>query len=85
MERDPVCGTSIDRRDPEMTAEYADRTYHFCSSECLVRFDEQPDLFTVGAGVGRIADADPGVDPVENPRPGRNARLEQPQVDAGPG
>jgi Cu+-exporting ATPase len=85
MQLDPVCGQSVQVDGNQNQVEYAGESYYFCSSACLERFDQEPDLFTAGAGIGRLANADPASEPLENPRPGPAARLEQPPVDAGPG
>jgi YHS domain-containing protein len=85
MTVDPVCGMSVRERGNRQSVEYADLTYYFCSSECLQRFDREPDLFTAGAGVGLLANDDRSADEQHVPGPGPNARLEQAPVDAGPG
>ena len=88
MQLDPVCGQQVRERGNRERVEYAGQHYFFCSSGCLERFDAQPDLFTAGTGEGNIANRDRGVLPghgADIPRPGREAKLEQAPVDAGPG
>lgn len=58
-------------------AEYAEEIYFFCSPECLQRFDAEPDLFTIGPGVGFLANRDRGVRPVPSPPVGSHAKIEQ--------
>jgi Cu+-exporting ATPase len=40
---DPVCGATIDPRDDVHVTEYDDRIVRFCSSECLLEFEDDPD------------------------------------------
>ncbi len=46
-ERDPVCGMAVDR-DAVARLRHAGQTYAFCSAECLKRFLEDPDRYSVG-------------------------------------
>ena len=88
MQIDPVCGQRVRGRGNKLRVEYAGENYFFCSSECLERFDAQPDLFTAGPGEGKLADRDRGVLPghgARMPAPSARAKLEQASVDAGPG
>lgn len=39
---DPVCGMRTDPEAPAHSAEHEGRTYHFCSSRCRARFEEEP-------------------------------------------
>ena len=88
MQADPVCGQRVRERGNQQRAEYAGQRYFFCSSECLQRFDAQPDLFTAGPAEGRIAQRDRGLLPGKGariPPPSPAAKIEQATVDAGPG
>jgi Cu+-exporting ATPase len=38
---DPVCGMSVDE-STEFRAEYAGRTYYFCSDRCRAKFEGDP-------------------------------------------
>ena len=51
---DPVCGAEIDiDHDPYVT-EYRDGSYRFCSAECLLAFEDEPDRWIEdGPGPGR--------------------------------
>jgi YHS domain-containing protein len=46
---DPVCGMSIDVAGAAGTREYDGRTYHFCSADCLRKFDAEPAPYAAGA------------------------------------
>jgi Cu+-exporting ATPase len=46
MERDPVCGMSVDPGEAEDISTYQGRTYYFCSAECKTKFDQKPSQFT---------------------------------------
>ena len=43
--RDPVCGMCVDRWTAELTSEYRDTTYAFCSRGCQKKFNTNPDEF----------------------------------------
>jgi Cu+-exporting ATPase len=45
MERDPVCGMSVDPTKSKPTAEYAGTTYHFCGPGCAAKFKSDPAKF----------------------------------------
>ena len=42
---DPVCGMSVDSRTARWKTEHAGKTYHFCSSRCVERFQRDPEKF----------------------------------------
>ena len=56
--RDPVCGQLITAAGDQFQSEYADVVYRFCSRDCMDRFEEQPDIFTVKPGLGQQAEHD---------------------------
>jgi YHS domain-containing protein len=88
MQLDAVCGQRVRERGNRLVAEYAGVRYYFCSSECLDRFDAQPDLFTFQPGEGKLANRDRYLLPGHGasvPRPGPRAILEPADSDAGPG
>ncbi len=41
--KDPVCGMMIDDATAVAKSEYQDKRYYFCSKDCKVEFDENPD------------------------------------------
>jgi Cu+-exporting ATPase len=43
--KDPVCGMDIDPATAAASAEYAGKTYHFCSESCHQRFVAEPETF----------------------------------------
>src|SRR5579884_641730 len=61
--RDPVCGRELGSSPSPYRTEYADVTYQFCSSSCLQRFVEQPDIFTAQPGRGQVAERDRALRP----------------------
>ena len=44
MEKDLVCGMSVDTDDSEKS-EYQGKSYYFCSEDCKNKFDRQPTQF----------------------------------------
>jgi len=45
VQKDPVCGMSVDTNDAERST-YQGRTYYFCSEDCKTKFDKNPAQFT---------------------------------------
>jgi len=45
---DPVCGMNVDEANG-LTATFRDREYHFCSEECLHRFESEPERYVESA------------------------------------
>lgn len=52
--KDPVCGMMIDEKDAVATSDYQGVRYHFCSKDCKVEFDENPNEYA------RVGGASPG-------------------------
>lgn len=42
MEKDPVCGMSVDPKSAAGQAQYQGKTYFFCSAGCKAKFDANP-------------------------------------------
>lgn len=42
MEKDVVCGMTIDPAKAAGTSKYQGRTYYFCSKGCKTKFDAKP-------------------------------------------
>lgn len=42
MEKDVVCGMTIDPAKAAGSSEYQGRTYFFCSTGCKAKFDAKP-------------------------------------------
>ena len=59
MQIDPVCGMDVAEDQAAATSEYQGRTYYFCSEECKVTFDEDPEIYLsdLGEDEGRPAAA----------------------------
>jgi Cu+-exporting ATPase len=45
MERDPVCGMTIDPEKAAARVEYAGKTYYFCAPGCAKRFQQAPEKY----------------------------------------
>ncbi len=48
--KDPVCGMMIDENDAVTTSDYKGRLYYFCSDDCKVEFDENPEEYAGSGG-----------------------------------
>src|SRR5271156_3607414 len=48
MERDPVCSMTVDQARAAAKAEYAEKTYYFCSAGCAAKFQADPDKYLSG-------------------------------------
>ncbi len=46
MAIDPVCGMSVDENAAPAKSDYQGRTYYFCSTECKMKFDKEPQKYT---------------------------------------
>ena len=67
MERDPVCGMTVDPARAAATAAHAGKAYYFCSKGCAVKFTADPGKYLAAA--------------VQKPHPpGRSAGVELPAV-----
>jgi Cu+-exporting ATPase len=68
MERDPVCGMSVDVEKTKARVEHGGRTYYFCCGGCAQKFESDPDRYLAtttenkktGAAAERIAIAPTG-------------------------
>jgi Cu+-exporting ATPase len=45
MERDPVCGMSVNPQSAASRAEHDGKTYYFCSKGCGLKFEQNPDMY----------------------------------------
>jgi Cu+-exporting ATPase len=45
---DPVCGMHVDAGAPEK-ATWQGKTYRFCSPDCRLKFESDPDKYTAAA------------------------------------
>jgi len=49
LERDPVCGMTVDPEKAAAKAEHAGETYYFCAPGCAKRFQQAPDRYLLPA------------------------------------
>jgi YHS domain-containing protein len=47
MDKDPVCGMAVSRKDMGGRSEYQQKTYFFCSERCKQRFDSDPESYVL--------------------------------------
>ncbi len=47
LEKDPVCGMSVDPATAKGSSEYRGRTYYFCSKRCVEKFQADPEKYLV--------------------------------------
>lgn len=45
MEKDPVCGMLVNPKEAAGQRTYDGKTYHFCSADCLKKFDQAPQRY----------------------------------------
>ena len=45
MERDPVCGMLIEKKDAAGMAEYKGKTYYFHTTDCNAAFERSPEKY----------------------------------------
>jgi len=45
MEKDPVCGMSVDPKSAAGKSDYQGKTYYFCSAGCKKAFDSNPEKY----------------------------------------
>lgn len=45
MTKDPVCGMKIDEKSAKFFVEYSGKTYFFCSKDCMLRFESNPEQY----------------------------------------
>lgn len=42
MQKDPVCGMTVDEKKTQYKSEHEGRTFYFCSANCKNTFDKDP-------------------------------------------
>ena len=45
MDKDPVCGMAVSRKDVAGSSQYQGRNYNFCSPACKEAFDAEPERY----------------------------------------
>ena len=59
ISKDPVCGMEVEPAEAEATVEHGGRTYAFCSSGCLAKFQADPARYVDGAAAPAAPSAPP--------------------------
>lgn len=54
MVRDPVCGLMVGPEWAPAKSEYEGKTYYFCTRDCKVDFDEDPEKYVEGNAWGAM-------------------------------
>ena len=57
MERDPVCGMSLEPERAPARVEHAGKAYYFCATGCAARFEKEPEKYLHAPGPVRVAQA----------------------------
>lgn len=57
MEKDPVCGMLVDPAEAAGNRTHEGKTYYFCSSDCLKKFDRAPARYVAPPDAGGTAPA----------------------------
>lgn len=60
MERDPVCGMTVDPHKPAAKVDHAGKTYYFCAPGCAQRFAQAPEKYLNKPRVDTTASTGPG-------------------------
>jgi YHS domain-containing protein len=55
MEKDPVCGMTIDPKTATGKSEYQGKTYYFCSLGCKKEFDRDPEKYLKSESMRHMA------------------------------
>lgn len=45
MQKDPICGMTVDENKTKFTSEHEGRMFYFCSAGCKSTFDRDPHRF----------------------------------------
>ena len=40
MQKDPVCGMTVDEKKTKLTSKHEGKTFYFCSTSCKTTFDK---------------------------------------------
>lgn len=56
MEKDPVCGMSVDPKTA-VSSQYDGKTYYFCCNGCKTSFDKDPQKYLAKPGSGHMGHA----------------------------
>jgi Cu+-exporting ATPase len=53
MEKDPVCGMTVDPKTAAGKSEHRGQTYYFCSPGCKRAFDKEPEKYVSAPSGGQ--------------------------------
>jgi len=67
-QRDPVCGMMVESARTFGPVTYSERTYYFCSDECMERFNAGPERYTRERSSPVASSREPGSEE-KNPEP----------------
>ena len=56
MEKDPVCGMSVDPKTA-VSSQYEGKTYYFCCNGCKTSFEKDPQKYLAHPGSGHMGHA----------------------------
>ncbi len=51
---DPVCGKEITETEAAGRSDYQGKMYYFCSQDCKLEFDDDPDQYVGWGGESRV-------------------------------
>lgn len=54
MEKDLVCGMTVDPKNAAGKSEYKGKTYYFCSKGCKAAFDKEPEKYLGAPSSGHM-------------------------------
>ncbi len=54
MEKDVVCGMTVDPKSAAGKSEYKGKTYYFCSKGCKAAFDKEPEKYLSAPASGHM-------------------------------
>jgi Cu+-exporting ATPase len=54
MEKDPVCGMTVDPKKATLKSEYKGKVYYFCAPGCKAEFDRNPEKYLKGGSAGHM-------------------------------
>lgn len=64
-QRDPVCGMMVESARTYGPVTYRERTYYFCSNECMEQFNASPERYTREQSTPVSSSREPGREPAK--------------------
>src|SRR5579883_2867547 len=83
MERDPVCGMSVDPEEAKAKVEHGGKSYYFCCGGCAQKFQAAPEKYLAATSSAGDAAARPNVAQHVNRAPMKIAAAATPMQIAG--